>query len=136
MSSIEYTHDPGDKFVNELIDTGTQVAEVTGHIPYHKLRVEADDGEIAGDGQDTETVTISVISGLDYVSNDRETVISYSGEVTGTVDGTERTAQITDGTVSFDVTTDKPAGETMEIEAMTLGDVPADPDQATVEVVE
>ncbi len=135
MSSIDYKHNDGDDYVTELIDTGTQVAEVTGHIPYYKLRVETNDGEITGDGQDTETVTISVMSGLDYVSNDRETVIGYSGEVAGTVDGIERTTQIRDGTVSFDVTTDKAAGSEIEIVAKSLADHPAQTDSATIEVV-
>jgi hypothetical protein len=136
MSLIEYGHKDGEQYVTEQVDTGNQVAEIKGHIPYHKLRVETDADSIVGDGQDTVTVTVSVLSGLDYVANGRETVISYTGEVTGTVDGTERTAEITDGRVSFEITTEKPAGETVEIEASTLADHPAQSDTVTVEIVE
>lgn len=139
MSLINYTHNEGEPFVTEHVDTGTQVAEITGHIPYHKLRAETEDGEIAGDGQDTETVTIEVVDGLEIARGseaDPAAVLDYDGDVTLSIDGVETTKALTDGSVSFEVTTEKLAGSTIEIVAESLADHPAESDSATIEVVE
>lgn len=135
MFSIEYTHNDGERYVTELVDTGKQVAEIAGHIPYHKLRVETEDGEIIGDGEDTETVTISVISGLDFVSNNRETIIEYDGNVTLSVDRQQTIKTLANGSVSFELSTTKSAGSEIELVAGSLADHPAESDRATIEVV-
>jgi len=135
MSSTKYTHNDGDDYVTELTHTGTQTAETHAHIPYRQLRVSLSDGSLANDGTDTETVTIEVVSGLDVSRGDSATVLDYNGDITITVDGKQTTKTLTNGSVSFDVTTTKSAGSEIEIVAESLADHPAESDSATIEVV-
>jgi hypothetical protein len=134
MSSTEYQHNDDDEYVTELTHTDTQTAETYGHIPYRQLRVSLSDGQISNDGTDTVTVTVEVVSGLDVARGDDPTVLDYDGDVTLSVDGQQTTKTLTNGTVSFDLTTDKPAGSEIEILAESLADHPAESDHATIEV--
>jgi len=135
MSSIEYQHDDGDDYVTELTHTDNQTAEVYGHIPYRHLRVSLADTQLLNDGTDSETVTIEVMSGLDVSRGDSPTVLDYNGDVIITVDGQQTTKTLTNGSVEFDLTTDKSAGTEIEIIAESLADHPAESDRATIEVV-
>lgn len=139
MSSTKYTHNDGDEHVTEQVDTGNQVAEVTGHISHRHLTVTVSDDQVANDGSDTETVTINVVDGLGVARGTDPadaTVLDYSGDVTLRVDGVETTKTLTSGSVEFDVTTEKPAGSEIQIEAVGLADHPAESDGATIEVIQ
>lgn len=135
MSSTEYQHADGGDYLTELVDTGNQVAEVYG-LPYRKLTVTTSDGSVTTGGTDNETVTVEVISQLDYLNNDRETTLAYDGDATLRIDGAEVNKTLTSGTVEFTITTEKPAGSTIEIVAESLADVPAESDSAEIEVIQ
>lgn len=139
MSSTEYVHNDGDDYVTEQVDTGNQVAEVYGHIPYRHLLVTVSDGQIANDGEDTETVTVEAVDGLEVARGTDPTeasVLDYDGDMTVTVDGQEVTKTLTNGSVEFDITTEKSAGSTIEIVAESLVDHPAKSDSVTIEVTD
>jgi len=135
MFSIEYQHTDGDDYVTKLIHTEVQTAEVYGHIAYRRLRVSTADGQLINDGTDTETVTINVMNGLDASRGDTPTVLSHDGELTVTVDGQQTTKPLTNGSVAFDLTTDKPAGSEIEVTAESLSTHPAKSDSASIEVI-
>jgi len=135
MSSTEYRHEAGDDYVTEITHTDTQTAEAYGHIPYRQFSVSMSDGQILNDATATETVTIKVVSGLNIASGDEPSVLDYSGEVSVSVDDQQTTKTFTNGTVSFDLKTDKPAGSEIEIVAESLTNHPAESDSATIEVV-
>jgi hypothetical protein len=135
MSSTDYTHNDGDDYMTEKVDTGNQIAEVYGYLPYRKLNVTTSDGSVSTGGSDSVTVTVEVISQLDYLNNDRETMLAHDGDVTVRIDGAAVTKTVSGGTVEFDVTTEKPAGETIEIVAKSLADHPAESDSVKLEVM-
>lgn len=135
MSLSRYYRDNGDEFVTEEVTTDTQTAEVRGHLPYRVCHVTLVDGQLTNDGTDTETITIDVVSGLDVTRGDSPTKLDYDGDVTLTIDGVETTKTLTNGSVSFDVTTKKLSGSTIKIVAESLADHPAESDSATIEVV-
>lgn len=135
MSLIEYTHGNENEFVVKKIDTGNQLAEVYGHLPYRVLRLSLADGQAANDGTDTETVTIKVVSGLDVARGESPTVLDCNGDVTITVDGKQTTKTLANGSVSFNLATDKPAGSEIEVVAESLENHPAKSDSTTIEVV-
>jgi len=135
MSSTEYERRAGDDYVTELVHTEAQTAEAYGHIPYRLLSVSVDDGQITNDGTDAETVKVECLSNLDMVSNNRKTVLSYDGDVTLFVDGQQTTKTLTNGSVEFELTTDKPAGSEIEIIADSVIDHPAEADRVSIEVV-
>lgn len=135
MSSTEYTHNDGDEYVTELIHTDTQTAEVYNHIPYRQIRVSLSDRQLLNDNSATATVTIDVVSGLDVARGDDPTLLDYSGDVTLSVDGNETTKALTNGSVEFDLSTDKPVGSEVEIVAESLADHPTESDSATIEVI-
>jgi hypothetical protein len=136
MSSINtaYSHTPGDKFVTETVETESQTVEKVGHIPYHQLRLATDDGQLTNDGSDTETLTVEVVNGLQRARGETPDVLSYTGDVTLEIDGAETTKTVTDGSVSFDVSTSKPAGASITVRAVGLNSHPADPDNVSIEV--
>jgi len=104
----------------------------------HTLTVVLDDGQVINDNTDTETVMIKVVDGLEVVkgtSPSNATVLDYGGDVTLSVDGQQTTKTLTNGTVEFDLTTDKSAGSEIEIFAESLADHPAESDSATIEVM-
>jgi len=139
MPSTDYTRDAGDDYVTEQTDTGSQVAQTYGHVPYRHFRVSTDDREVVNDGTDTEVVTVEVVNGLEVARGTAPvdaTVLDYDGDVTVRVDGIELTKTLTDGGVSFDVTTEKSAGSVIEVEAADLADHPAESDTAEIEVTE
>jgi hypothetical protein len=55
--------------------------------------------------------------------------------VTVRIDGAAVTKTVSGGTVEFDVTTEKPAGETIEIVAKSLADHPAESDSVKLGVM-
>jgi len=135
MSSTEYIHNNGDGYVTELTHTESQTAETYGHIPYRQLCVSLSDGQIPNDATATETVTVKVVSGLDVARGDPPTVLDYNGDVTLSVDGQQITKNLTNGKVTFDLSTTKSAGAEIEVVAESLANHPATSDSATIEVV-
>jgi hypothetical protein len=136
MSSINtaYNHTTGDKFVTETVETEAQTVEKVGHIPYHQLRLAADDGQLTNDGSDTETITVKIVDGLQRARGETPDVLNYDGDVTVAIDGAETTRTISDGSVSFDISTSKPAGASIPVRAVGLNSHPADPDSVSIEV--
>jgi len=137
MSSISYHHDQNDDYVTEQVDTGTQTAELHGHIPYRQLRVTATDGTLMNDGSSTETVTVTVIDGLEVARGTKPsnaTMLNYDGDVTLFVDGSQTVKTLSNGSVSFDVTTVKSAGSEIKIIAESVNNHPTDRDSAAIEV--
>jgi len=138
MSLIEYTHTDGDDYVTENITTDTQTAEIYGHIPYCVFVLTLQNGRVLNNGTDTESVTVSVRDGLAVARGaapSDATVLDYSGDVMISVDGVETTKTFTNGTVSFELTTEKPAGSEIQIVSEPLADHPAERDSMTIEVV-
>jgi hypothetical protein len=136
MFSIEYNHKDNDDYVTEITHTETQTAETYGHIPYHQLRVSADDGQLINNGSDTELVTVEVVNGLQVVQNETPAdAVDYNGDVTVSVEGIETTKSVTNGTTSFDITTQKSASSSIEVTAESLSEKPAESDDVEIEVV-
>jgi len=140
MSSIEYIHQDGDDFITERDHrwSNGEFATEYGTIPYRHLHLSLADAQVTNDGTDTETVTISVVDGLDVARGDvpeNATVLDHSGDVILFVDGQQTTKTLTNGKVEFDLTTDKPAGSEIEIVAESLADHPAESDSAIIKVV-
>jgi len=134
----EYKHNNGDDYVTELIHTETQTAEVYAHIPYRHLRISLSDSNLINDGSDTVTLTITVVDGLEVARGtapENASVLDYDGDVTLFVDGGELIKTLTNGSVAFDITTEKSAGSTIEVVGKSLADNPAESDSATIEVV-
>ena len=140
MAEITYEM-TGDGWIDKLIDTGTDPntpARVHPHSAYRTLSVSTEDGDISNDGADTETVMISVVDGLEVVRGTDPadaTVLDYDGDVTLSIDGVETTKTLSNGNVSFNLTTDKSAGSTITVTAKSLADHPAESDSAEIEVV-
>jgi hypothetical protein len=135
MSSIKITYShTGGEFVTETVETDSQTVEKVGHIPYYQLRLTDDDGQLTNDGSDTETITVEVVNGLQRARGETPGVLSYDGDVTLEIDGAETTKTVTDGSVSFDVSTSKPAGASIPVRAVGLNNHPADTDNVSIEV--
>jgi hypothetical protein len=127
----------GDRVI-EITDTGVQEA-LSSHSRFYLLVVSIEDGEMVNNGTDTETVTIEVVNGLEVArgaARENATVLDYDGDVTITIDGVETTKTLTHGSVSFGVTTEKPATSTIEAVAEALSDHPAESDSAEIEVTQ
>jgi hypothetical protein len=134
--STEYHHSADEGYVREVVDTGSQTAEITGHIPYHQFRVSNDDGELINDGSDTEVITIKLVNGLQVARENRPAdVLAFDGDVSVAVNGAETTKAMTDGSVSFNITTSKPAGASITVRAVGLNNHPAESDSAAIEVI-
>jgi hypothetical protein len=134
--STEYHHSTGDGYVTETVDTGTQTAAITGHIPYHHLQVSGDDGQLINDGTDTERITVEVVDGLQVARGETPAVLSYDGDVTLEIDGGETVKSVSAGTASFDITTSKAAGSVISVRGVELSDHPADSDAVSIEVTQ
>jgi len=137
MFSIEYQHTDGDGYVTKLIHTEVQTAEVYGHIPYRRLRVTAADGSLINDGSATETITVAVVDGLEIARGTKPsnaTALGYDGDVTLSVDGSQTVKTLSNGSVSFDLTTTRSAGSEIKIIAESINNHPTDRDSAVVEV--
>lgn len=105
---------------------------------YRHIHVSLSDSKLVNGGASTTTVTIKVVDGIEVARGTEPvdaTVLDYDGDVTISVDGNETTKTLTNGSVSFDLTTDKPAGSEIEIVAESLADHPAESDSTTIEVV-
>ena len=123
----------------EFLETTEQTVETYGHLPFRICRVLVGGREIRNDGTDTTMVTVKIVDGLEVTrgtDSAEATVLDCEGDVTLTIDGVETTKTLTDGSVSFDITTEKPAGSTIEIEAESLADHPAEGDRAEIEVIQ
>lgn len=138
MSSTKttYQHSDDDEYVTELKQTQTQTAEIVGHIPYHQFRASADDGTLVNDGTDTESVVVDVVNGLQFArGNTPADILAQStGDVTVEIDAADITKSLTDGTLTVDITTQKPAGSIIEVVAKSLASKPAGRDTVEIEV--
>jgi len=137
--NIEYVRETGDDFVTERDYrwTGGEYAEIRGHIPYRRLQVTPTDGTLISDGSATETITVTVVDGLEIArgtSPSNATVLDYDGDVMLSVDGSQTVKTLSNGSVSFDVTTTKSAGSEIKIIAESINNHPTDRDSAVVEV--
>lgn len=138
MVQTEYTHTDGDEKITEHITTDKQTVEIYGHLPFLHLCVTVQDGKIKNNGSDTETISISVVDGLEIVRGTdptEATVLAYDGDANIKFDGQQATKTVTNGSVEFELTTDKPAGSEIKIVAESLADHPAERDSATIEVI-
>jgi len=140
--SLTKDYDRSGDWVEEHIYTPTESVNNPAIKPtfaaYRALRLTLADSQLANDGQDTETITVEVVDGLEVargIDPANATVLGYDGDVTISVDGAETTKTLTNGSVSFDATTTKSAESVIEVVAENLTDHPADPDSATIEVV-
>jgi hypothetical protein len=105
--------------------------------PYRWLSVSVDDGKILNDGKDTESVTVEVINGLQVArDNTPADVLQYDGDVILKVNGAEMAKTLTDGRVVFDVTTEKSAGNSIDIVAKSLSNNIAKSDRAEIKVIQ
>jgi hypothetical protein len=139
MSSTkkEYSHSSGDKFVTERVTTNSQTATKTGHLPYHRLRISHDDGVITNNGTETETIAVEVVDGVQVArGNTPADTLNYTGDVIIEINGAETTKSVTDGSVSFDLTTSKPAGAEITVQAAGLNNHPTDSDAVSIEVLQ
>lgn len=75
---------------------------------------------------------LEVIRGTD---SRNATVLNYDGVLYLYVDGQQTTKSLTNGSVEFDISTDKPVGSKIEIVAESLDKHPAESDTATIKVV-
>lgn len=127
----------GDVVVVEDITKSGQVYLSLEH-PYRVMFVRLSNNQIKNNDTDVVTVSLSIVDGLE-VSRDTDrvnaTVLDYDGDVVLSIDGSKTTKTLTNGSVEFDLTTDKPAGSEIEIVAESLSDHPAESDSATIEVV-
>lgn len=113
MSSTSYEHRDGDDYVTEVVDTGTQTAEIRGPIPYRQFRVSVDDGQVRNDGADTETVTVEIVDGLEVARGTDPTdasVLPVDATARVNIDGAEVSVSLTGGSGTRDVTTTKARG--------------------------
>jgi hypothetical protein len=135
-----YTHDDTDDFVTEKVTTDVQTAEIYGHIPYRVFVVSLAGGQVANDGEAVETVTVSVVDGLEVArgtDSPEATVLDYDGEATVEIAGTEHSVSISGGTGTLDYATTQPAPATVDVQATALSDVPAESSNVrTIEVTD
>jgi hypothetical protein len=139
MSSINYQHDAGDEFVTEEVETGAQTAEVYGHLPYRVAHLSSEDGQLVNDGTDTETVTVELRDGLEIARGTdpaNAALVAESRTVVVEIDGAEQSVDVTDGSGTVDLSTQKSAGSTITVEAVWLSDGPAlNTDSIEIEVI-
>lgn len=125
--------------VQKTVTTDSDTTHVYPSVSdYRVLSVVAEDRELANDGADIETLTISVVDGLEVAQGTDPAdapVLDYTGDVVLAVDGAEVTRTADAGTATLDVTTEKSAGATIEVEAVGLDGVPAESDAAVLEVI-
>ena len=135
-----YPDNSGDEVVQvREVETETQTAIIREHENFYwVLAVSGQDREIKNNSTDKETVTISVVDGLEVArGTDKHdaNMLDYDGDVTLSIDGSETTKTLSSGSVSFDLTTEKSAGSTIEIVAESLLEHPAESDRIEIEVV-
>jgi hypothetical protein len=149
MSSTEYrrgrggwtgpTTDPNGDYVVAVRDTGAQTAVIKQNA-YRQLQLSIEDGLIANDGGDTETVIVTVVDALEVAqgTDPREAaVLDYDGTASVEIDGTEHSVSISDGTGTLDYATTQPAPTTVNVQATGLDSVPAESSNVkTIEVVQ
>lgn len=132
---IEY--ELNGEYIDKIIKRDGDEYRIMPRFSRRWMHLNYDDGQIQNN-TDTETIVITVVDGLEVVRGTHPTnatVLDYNGDVNLSVDGTTTTKTLTNGSVSFDLTTDKPAGSEIEIVAESLADYPAESDSATIEVV-
>jgi hypothetical protein len=131
-------YEKNGNFIKRVVETDNQNATSPKWSPYRHLCLKLDDGTILNDGSDTETVSVEVVDGLNVAKGTdpaNATSLNHNGDVTLSVDGSTTTKTLTNGSVEFDLTTDKSAGSEIEIVAESLADHPAERGSATIEVV-
>jgi hypothetical protein len=139
-STVEY--EKNGEWIDTKIFTKTETsANSPAMLPkdsaYRHLQVSAEDNTIINDGTDTEAITIEVLNGLDIMRSDLPAnTLNYDGDVALEIDGAKATKTVTDGSVSFDISTSKPAGAEIVVRAVGLNDHPADADSVSVEVLQ
>jgi len=134
---VDYIRNGDNIKILKQSETGNEYSYPNGLL-YRVLIVACDNGVITNGSSNAEAVTISVVDGLEVARGtdpEEATVLDYDGDVTLTIDGVETTKTLSNGTVSFDVTTDKPAGSTIKVEADSLTDHPSESDSVEIEVV-
>jgi hypothetical protein len=137
MSSISHTHNDGDDYVTEITETETQTAKTRGHLPYRVARLSLEDGQLANDGTDTETVTVEIVDGLAVARGETPAVLdAESGTLTLSIDGAEVSVPIDGGTGTKAVTTTKSGGSSIEVETVGFDGGPIDADRVSIEVIQ
>lgn len=132
----KWKHSDGDDYLELHITTDTQTA-IDRATAYRWLHVSLSDTTILNDGSDSVTVTIEVIDGFEIATGTNRsnaTVLPFDGDVYVEVDGAETTKTLSGGSLSFDVTTTKDSGSTIDIQATNLASVEAESHSATIEV--
>lgn len=122
-------------FIKKFVESSTDSDAMLPYGAFRHLHIETDKQQIQNDNTDTETVTVKAVNGLDVARGNSPTVLDYDGDLTLSVDGQQTTKTLTNGSVSFDIITDKSAGSEIEVVAESLSDHPAESDSATIEVV-
>jgi len=138
MSLIDYARNDSDDFVTEIVTTDEQTSEIYGHLPYRILSVRLDDGTVTNDGTDVESISVEVVDGLEMARGtdlSDATTLDEDATATVTVDGVDQTVELTNGSGSIDITTSKPAGSTISVEAVGLESYPAESDSVEIEVI-
>lgn len=135
MLSTEYKKGTDGDLLVEIVNTESQTVEISGHIPYRHIRVSLSNDQLLNDAIDSTMVTIEVVSGLDLSRGDSPDMINYNGDVTVFVDDIKMTKTVTNGSVKFDLTTDKQSGSEIGVVAKSLTGHPSEPDSAIIEVV-
>jgi hypothetical protein len=126
-----YTHSSETDEVLSVSETGVK----THHAFYHAIRCRSSPDSIQNNGTETAIITIEVVDGLQLARGETPAaVLAYEGDVTLKIDGAETTKPMTAGSVSFDISTSKPAGSTITVRAVGLNDHAAESDGAMIEV--
>lgn len=102
---------------------------------YRELFVSLDDGQVTTGGTDTETVTVEVVDGVQLARGDDPDRLDIDATLTCRVDGVEQSIEMTGGKATLDITTSKPAGATISVEAVGLNGVLCSNDAADIEVI-
>jgi hypothetical protein len=139
LTNATITYEKSGDWIRELTTTPTGLNDpsiVEQWKPHRHFAVSLSNGRISNGG--TETATVEVVDGLEVArgtSPKNAAVLDCGGDVKLSVDGNETVKNLTNGSVEFDLTTDKSAGTEIEIVAESLADYPAESDSATIEVV-
>lgn len=124
-------------YVSKTENTDRQEYQIPLFRAYRALYIQVDDGEVTTGGDDTETVSVRLVDGLEVArGTDRgdATVLAENGAVTLSVDGAAVDVDLTDGVGSTSISTNKSAGTTIDVEATDYSGGPVEGGAATIEV--
>jgi len=135
--AVTYSRDgeDGDYIIKTVERENGSDWSIDPYKPYRFLSLSLSGDQIINDGSDTVAITIELLDGLSIVRETDVSVVSYDGDLTVLVDGVEQTKTLTNGSMSFELSTDKAAGSNIEVVAESLADHPAESDSAVIEVV-